>query len=295
MSTCGIYRIEIGPYFYVGSSVAIEKRRSVHRGTLERRRHHNVKMQAVFDKYQDFNFRIVETCEKQELRLIEQQHIDAVIDDQRCMNIKKEVDHNPGGWNAQRVHWNGCTRASLVDAAASSKYSIASVRKYMAQGCTSDEDIELRKHAELIQREEAKQPKWKGPRYCELKVYYNGRWWSSYKEVTENSIFGWTYLGKALQRGYKSDKEAAAMRYKVRKPMVKWERPALVRNPVLVIQTDGSELVYHSTKAAAKAHAVCRKGLRKNLTQDGRYVRHDLTILPLTKQEYHERQAKRAV
>jgi hypothetical protein len=128
-----------------------------------------------------------------------------------------------------------------------------------------------------------------------LKVYYNGRWWSTYKEVTDNSIFGWTYLGKALQRGYKSDKEAAAMRYKVRKPMVKWERPALVRNPVLVIQTDGSELVYHSTKAAAKAHGVCYKGVRKKVIQDGCYARHYFTILPLTKQEYHERQAKGAI
>jgi hypothetical protein len=295
MSTCGIYRIEIGPYFYLGSSVAIEKRRSVHRGTLERRRHHNVKMQAVFDKYQEFNFKIVATCAKQDLRAVEQQHIDAVIHDQRCMNIKKEVDHNPGGWNAKRMQWNGCMHASLVDAVASSKYCIASVRKYMAQGCTSDGDIELRKHAELIRREEAKQPKWKGPRYCELKVYYNGRWWSSYKELTANSEFSWTYLSKALQRGYQSDEEAAAMRYKVRKPMVKWERPAMVRNPVLVIQADGSELVYHSTKAAVKAHALCRKTVRKNVLKHGWYSPRDITILPLTKQEYHERQAKRAV
>ena len=291
MSTCGIYRIEIGPYFYVGSSVAIEKRRSVHRGTLERRRHHNVKMQAVFDKYQDFNFEIVATCEKQELRAIEQQHIDAVIHDQRCMNIKKEVDHNPGGWNAKQMQWNGCMHSSLVSAAASSKYSMASVRKYMAQGCTSDEDIKLRKHAELIQREEAKQPKWKGPRYCELKVFYNGRWWSTYKELTDNSTLGWTYLSKALKRGYKSDAEAVAMRYKFRKPMVKWERPAIVRNPVVVIQSDGNELVYHSTKAAAEACGLCRWTVRKAIVKGGIYAATCVTILPLTKHEYHERKA----
>ena len=295
MSTCGIYRIEIGPYFYVGSSVAIEKRRSVHRGTLERRRHHNIKMQAVFDKYQDFNFKIVATCMKQELRAVEQQHIDAVIDDQRCMNIKKEVDHNPGGWNARRMHWNGCIRASLVDAAASSKYSIASVRKYRAQGCTSDEDIELRKHAELIQREEAKQPKWKGPRYCELKVYYNGRWWSTYKELTDNSKFSWTLLGKVLQLGCKSDEEAAAMRYKLRKPMVKWNRPPVVRNPVLVIEADGNQRVYCNTKTAAKHYGFSMGHSRKNMLKQGFHKARNVTILPLTKQEYHERQATGAI
>lgn len=79
MKTCGVYAItnKINGKVYVGSSADIEKRWNYHRRELSKNSHKNKHLQNAWNKYgeNNFEFTIVEACEKEEQYAVEQTHL----------------------------------------------------------------------------------------------------------------------------------------------------------------------------------------------------------------------------
>lgn len=64
---CGIYKIEIGCYIYIGQSIDILNRIKQHKNKLKRNSHCNKFMQNVFNKYKTFESEILIKCSKEYL------------------------------------------------------------------------------------------------------------------------------------------------------------------------------------------------------------------------------------
>ena len=90
--TCGIYTIEIDNWFYIGSSLDIEKRISKHLSLMKCGKHFNAKVQNVWNKYQDFNWGILKECEQEELLTFEQKFLDNNFHKENCLNINPVVN-----------------------------------------------------------------------------------------------------------------------------------------------------------------------------------------------------------
>lgn len=88
-----IYKMEIGPYFYYGSSFNTTKRFYHHLNSLQNNRHCNPFIQRVFNKYGFCNFRIVEYGNWSETQMLdhEQFWIDFGLSNTQnlCMNINR--------------------------------------------------------------------------------------------------------------------------------------------------------------------------------------------------------------
>lgn len=74
-------------YFYVGQTINLAIRRAEHRRKLRNGTHPNPKLQAVFNKWGDFQFHIIEECDKEELDEREQFYLDLLFNDPNCTNI----------------------------------------------------------------------------------------------------------------------------------------------------------------------------------------------------------------
>lgn len=83
----GIYKIEniITKKKYLGSSLNIEKRILRHKNELTKNKHINTHLQREFNKYgvNFFIFEIVEICNKEEVRKIEQNYLDLIFSDKK--------------------------------------------------------------------------------------------------------------------------------------------------------------------------------------------------------------------
>ena len=91
----GIYRIEIGGYFYIGQSTTLSKRKTNHLYNLRKGTHCNPMMQSVYDKYQNFSFKVMLNCDVDQLDMLEQSALDICYGDEDCMNLAKDVK-SPG-------------------------------------------------------------------------------------------------------------------------------------------------------------------------------------------------------
>lgn len=69
---CGIYKIQIGKYNYIGQSQDITKRISYHQRDLVKNKHGNNYMQNVFNKYKTLEYKILFKCKKEFLTILEQ-------------------------------------------------------------------------------------------------------------------------------------------------------------------------------------------------------------------------------
>ncbi len=84
----GIYRIEIGPKWYWGSSSRFESRKREHFWQLKNGRHPNIHMQRAYDKYLDFSMDlVVYSCEN--ILEIEQEFLDEDYGEPLCMNLSR--------------------------------------------------------------------------------------------------------------------------------------------------------------------------------------------------------------
>ena len=86
--TKAIYRLDIGPYSYIGSAKNLKQRVNKHERELLSKKHSNVHMQNVFNKYNHFNFVILETLSEDEDQFeIEQTYLDCLdFKDQHTLN-----------------------------------------------------------------------------------------------------------------------------------------------------------------------------------------------------------------
>ncbi len=86
-----IYKVSIGKYSYFGKTTLKGNRRATqHLVKLKNKTHCNRKMQSVFDKYQDFKYDVMLTCEDSELAYYEQTLLDAYVGQKACLNLSKE-------------------------------------------------------------------------------------------------------------------------------------------------------------------------------------------------------------
>lgn len=88
----GIYKIECLPTgkVYVGSAVKLITRFAVHRHALRRHKHHSSKLQNAWNKYGEnaFRFEILLLCDKENLIMYEQIHIDFFDSVKKGFNIE---------------------------------------------------------------------------------------------------------------------------------------------------------------------------------------------------------------
>ena len=88
MKSSGIYRINLGnDWFYIGSSQDLENRGRRHLADLIAQRHRNSKMQAVYNKYEVYEFLVLSECLVKELLSNEQVLLDAHFTDGKCANL----------------------------------------------------------------------------------------------------------------------------------------------------------------------------------------------------------------
>jgi|688.fasta_scaffold414503_1 group I intron endonuclease len=76
----GIYMIQIGNRYYVGSSISIGARLSTHKSRLKRGKHENIIMINCFNKYGENQcyFKVLEYCDSDQLILREKFYIDVL-------------------------------------------------------------------------------------------------------------------------------------------------------------------------------------------------------------------------
>lgn len=76
---CGIYCIKnkITNKVYVGSSTNIKRRRNFHFNSLNKNKHHSIKLQRTYEKYGKENFKhfVLEYCDKNNLDVLEKEWI----------------------------------------------------------------------------------------------------------------------------------------------------------------------------------------------------------------------------
>jgi group I intron endonuclease len=124
----GIYQINLGNgYFYIGSAVRLGNRERQHRQELKRGSHSNQKMQNCWNKYQIFEFLILEKCETQQLLIAEQKWID------RNFSNPKNVNLSPTAGSSFGVIHSTETRAKM-SAANKGKVMSAETRAKISAG-----------------------------------------------------------------------------------------------------------------------------------------------------------------
>ena len=99
MDNVGIYRIQIGPYYYLGQSQDLKKRKREHVYYLKKGTHHNNFMQRVYDKYQEYEFKTMIECDIDQLNHLEQSALDIHCGYDDCMNIAKDAEATWRGLN----------------------------------------------------------------------------------------------------------------------------------------------------------------------------------------------------
>lgn len=77
MDNCGIYRIDVNGYVYIGSSIHLLRRWRDHKRSLRLHTHTNKRLQRIYDKYglDSIKFKVLETCDKKYLLEVEQHYL----------------------------------------------------------------------------------------------------------------------------------------------------------------------------------------------------------------------------
>jgi group I intron endonuclease len=98
MYNCGIYQIRnlINGHLYIGQSINLSGRKSVHFSKLRNNKHYNIHLQNAFNLYgkDNFVFEILLFCEKTELTYYEQKLVDLW---NPIYNIRLECVDSPKG------------------------------------------------------------------------------------------------------------------------------------------------------------------------------------------------------
>lgn len=92
MLVSGIYRIDIGPHFYYGSSRNISRRISSHKNGLSTGRHKNLRMLRAFKVYESFSWKIILKCQESELLVREQAYLDRYYGLRECLNLVSNAE-----------------------------------------------------------------------------------------------------------------------------------------------------------------------------------------------------------
>jgi group I intron endonuclease len=95
---CVIYKIlcKSNNKFYVGRAVNFKKIMCIHKSRLRNNKHVNKHLQNLWNKYgeDNFEFLILETCEREQVCNREQYYLDLYINLDNCVNISKSSNNN---------------------------------------------------------------------------------------------------------------------------------------------------------------------------------------------------------
>jgi predicted GIY-YIG superfamily endonuclease len=111
----GIYMIECGSRYYIGSTEKFDQRFRTHHSALNRGTHRNKVMQNAYNKHGDVRCSIVEVLKntsRQNLIWVEQHYLDMLHGDDRCMNLMKRAE--TGVQVTRAVICDGVTYESVV-------------------------------------------------------------------------------------------------------------------------------------------------------------------------------------
>lgn len=89
----GIYKLKVGGKFYIGSSFDIKRRITQHKSDLKKKRHDNLYMQNVYNKYKTFEYEVLEevnNCTDEQLRTLEKFYINKLNPE---FNIQDPINH----------------------------------------------------------------------------------------------------------------------------------------------------------------------------------------------------------
>jgi hypothetical protein len=305
----GIYRIDIGPYFYYGSSRRASSRRSVHLGRLQRNAHGNPKMQQVYNKYQTFKFAIVERASPDDLLSLEQQYLDRYVGQKHCMNMNPKADCGPMA-NVVSCQWNGVTYESLTSLKVATKVPSTKYHRASSLGIYSDrawEDYLKSEHerrkaqrrkqglksreeklADAKRRNDVKRG-YSLEQVCKLAIYWNGRWWPSTYEAAAQSAFSAGSILRYKKAGCNSDKEA-----KVAKRLNYRNNTGLSKMTCPVHVFSSNESHYASSLKSVK-NKLFINGHGKKSSIIKRLNDRGYTVQFITKEQYYEQAAATAV
>lgn len=82
-----IYKITIGPNYYIGQTVDPAKRKSHHLYSLKKGAHDNPRVQNAYNKYREFRFDVIRKLPVSLLSAAESSIVKSSIGESRCMNI----------------------------------------------------------------------------------------------------------------------------------------------------------------------------------------------------------------
>jgi len=314
--TAGVYRIDINGCYYFGSAVDLEVRRRNHFRLLKKGNHTNAYIQKFYNEGHKPKFKIVETCHREYVKFLEQTYLDAHHGKPKCLNIQPGAGvYLPVTLRREAV-WNGVTYASRTEWALATGYDRREYVKFQKRGVYSDNDLidtklinrkkgadKRRKYATAEEKQTAKliyqQKSVEKKRHersqmigksCKLAVYFNGRYWESLMELCRNTGRSEYCLTEYIKLGAKCDADVEEM---MRQRSKKAKEAQRVRVPI-IINFEGVEFVFPNYRAAATAF-----GLHENATGisefESRFEWAGIKVKPITKEEYYERQAKRAV
>ena len=85
----GVYKINVGNLYYIGSSTNLKGRKRNHIKELQEGTHNNYRLQQEYNQTKTYEFSILTTCEWHEVRIIEQDYLDRYFDAPRCANIER--------------------------------------------------------------------------------------------------------------------------------------------------------------------------------------------------------------
>lgn len=127
--SAGIYRIGIEDYYYIGQSADLKKREREHLSALKRGKHANPKMQAVYNKYQDYSFKVMVEADVDQLDYLEQSALDIHWGYDDCMNIAKCVEATTRGLKLSEE-----TKKKISEAKKGKKHSEETKKKIGRKG-----------------------------------------------------------------------------------------------------------------------------------------------------------------
>jgi hypothetical protein len=94
----GIYKISVGDKYYYGSCLDFIIRERSHKYHLLRGSHFNRRLQALWDKGYDFEFKFIEEVYNiHELLTVEQKYLDKYFNIVNCLNLCENAERPPGG------------------------------------------------------------------------------------------------------------------------------------------------------------------------------------------------------
>lgn len=102
----GIYKIQIGANFYLGSAVNLKNRERQHRGELRAGKHANRFMQRAWDKHGEMQFDVVEFCKVADIINREQNHISRCFGNPKCMNLSPTAGNTLGVKHTEKARRN---------------------------------------------------------------------------------------------------------------------------------------------------------------------------------------------